>query len=205
MHDAGAGAGDERDLGPDAAEVPELEARRSTERDLFESGVRRTQPVLDHYIGASSTATASASREVREVAAAVVAHPEVVPVAFTLGGDLRAVLVFAIVAETQLLAAMGARPDQHEAAIDELGNMLGSQFVAALADDHGLSVTLSTPLRPERTVDDVVYLLQGTAPLASAPAVWHTSMVGGPEPIQVLLAIDPDAVSGADDSHRGAR
>ena len=100
---------------------------------------------------------------------------------------------------------MGAHPEQHEAAIDELGNMLGSQFVAALADDHDLSVTLSTPLRPERTVDDVVYLLKGTAPLASAPAVWHTSMLGGPEPIQVLLAIDPDAVRGADDDHRGPR
>ena len=202
---AAAEAAETRDLGPDAAEVPELEARRATERELFEAGVRRTQPVLDHYIRATSTVTASTSREVREVAAAVVAHPEVVPVAFTLGGDLRAVLVFAIVAETQLLEAMGARADQHAAAVDELGNMLGSQFVAALADDHGLTVTLSTPQRPERTVDDLVYLLQGAAPLAAAPAVWHTSMVGGPEPIQVLLAIDPDGVHPADDQPGGSR
>ena len=192
--DAGAEALDEQvvvDLGPDADERRHDEERRATERDLFDAGIRRTQPVLDHFIRTTSTVGETTSREVGEVAAAVVAHPEVVPVAFTLGGDLQAVLVFAIVAETQLLAAMGARPDQHEAAIDELGNMLGSQFVAALADEHQLSVTLSTPVRPERTADDMVYLLRGAASRAEAPPVWHAAMLGGPEPIQVLLAVDP--------------
>lgn len=189
---------DDRDLGPDAIERADVEVRRASERELFDSAVRRTQPVLDHYIGAASTVSETVSRDAREVAAAVIAHPEVVPVAFALGGDLDAVLVFAIVAETQLLAAMGAHPDQHAAAVDELGNMLGSQFVAGLADEHGLSVTLSTPMRPDRTVDDIVYLLRGAASLVAAPAVWHVSMLGGPEPIQVLLAIDPGRVPGPD-------
>jgi two-component system chemotaxis sensor kinase CheA len=180
------------DLGPDADDRPDLTGRRSAERDLFDAGLRRTQPVLDHFIRTVSTVSETTSREVGEVAAAVVAHPEVVPVAFTLGGDLHAVLVFAIVAETQLLAAMGAHEDQHDAAIDELGNMLGSQFVAALADEHRLSVTLSTPIRPERTADDMVYLLRGAVPRAEAPPVWHAAMIGGPEPIQVLLAVDPE-------------
>jgi two-component system chemotaxis sensor kinase CheA len=195
--DVGAEAGTESDLvdlGPDADERPDQQERRSTERDLFDAGIRRTQPVLDHFIRATSTVSETTSREVGEVAAAVVAHAEVVPVAFTLGGDLHAVLVFAIVAETQLLEAMGARVDQHAAAIDELANMLGSQFVAALADEHRLSVTLSTPMRPERTADDIVYLLRGATPRAEAPPVWHAAMLGGPEPIQVLLAVDPDPI-----------
>lgn len=195
-------APDDRDLGPDAVDIPALEVRRATERELFDSAVRRTQPVLEHYVRAASTVSETVSRDAREVAAAVIAHPEVVPVAFTLGGDIHAVLVFAIVAETQLLAAMGARVDQHAAAVDELGNMLGSQFVAGLADEHGLSVTLSTPIRPERTVDDVVYLLRGAAAPVAAPTVWHTSMFGGPEPIQILLAIDPDSAAGPDRDRR---
>lgn len=182
------------DLGPDADDRLHDDERLEVERQLFDAGIRRTQPVLDHYIRATSTVSDTTSREVGEVAAAVVAHPEVVPVAFTLGGDLHAVLVFAIVAETQLLASMGAHDDQHDAAIDELGNMLGSQFVAALADEHRLSVTLSTPIRPERTADDLVYLLRGATPRAEAPPVWHAAMLGGPEPIQVLLAVDPEPI-----------
>jgi two-component system, chemotaxis family, sensor kinase CheA len=190
---------DDVDLGPDADDRPDRTALRATERQLFDAGIRRTQPVLDHYIRAASTVSETTSRDVGEVAAAVIAHPDVIPVAFTLGGDIQAVLMFAIVAETQLLETMGAHPDQHAAAVDELGNMLGSQFVAALADEHGLSVTLSTPVRPERTVDDLVYLLRGAAPRAEAPPVWHAAMLGGPEPIQVLLAVDEEpAGSGGD-------
>ncbi len=185
------------DLGPDVPDRAALDERRAGERTLFESGVRRTQPVLDHYIRSSSTVSDTTSRDVADVAAAVLAHAEVAPVAFTLGGDLRAVLVFAIVAETRLLEVMGAHPDQRDAAIDELANMLGSQFVAALADDHALSVTLSTPMRPERTADDVIYLLRGAAPRIDAPVVWHTSLLGGPEPIEVLLSVDP-SIDGLD-------
>ena len=42
----------------------------------------------------------------------------------------------------------------------------------------------------EQTADDVVYLLRGATPRAEAPPVWHAAMLGGPEPIQVLLAVD---------------
>jgi hypothetical protein len=44
----------------------------------------------------------------------------------------------------------------------------------------------------------MVYLLRGATPRAEAPPVWHAAMLGGPEPIQVLLAVDPEPIEGTE-------